>query len=85
MILPEGHREPHSHHHVGGAAILRGENSLKITPHLKEKHIIYSEFWYKEHMNHSSTARHRAISQNPFIAPQKTNRQNAHPVTKNTS
>lgn len=36
LISPEGHREPNSHHHVGGAAVLRGENSLEITPHLEE-------------------------------------------------
>lgn len=35
-VSPEGHGEPHSHHHVGSATILRRENSLKITPHLKE-------------------------------------------------
>lgn len=36
-ILPEGHREPHGHHHVGGAAVLGGENSLEITPYLEEQ------------------------------------------------
>lgn len=35
-VSPEGHGEPHSHHHVGSATVLRRENSLKITPYLKE-------------------------------------------------
>lgn len=36
LILPEGHREPHSHHHVGGAPVLGRENGLEITPNLKK-------------------------------------------------
>lgn len=35
-VSPEGHGEPHSHHHVGSATILRWEHRLKITPYLKE-------------------------------------------------
>lgn len=35
LFLPEGHGEPHGHHHVGGAAVLRGENRLEVTPHLQ--------------------------------------------------
>jgi len=41
LVLPEGHGEPHSHHHVGGAAVLRGENAQEITPHLKDKRTKY--------------------------------------------
>lgn len=36
LMLPEGHGEPHSHHHVGGATVLGRENGLEVTPHLKE-------------------------------------------------
>lgn len=36
LNLPEGHREPHSHHHVGGAPVLGRENGLEITPNLKK-------------------------------------------------
>lgn len=35
QVSPEGHGEPDGHHHVGRAAILRRENSQKITPDLK--------------------------------------------------
>lgn len=34
-VLPEGHGEPHGHHHVGGAAVLGRENGLEVIPHLK--------------------------------------------------
>lgn len=34
VLLPEGHGKPDSHHHVGGAAIFRGENGQEIIPHL---------------------------------------------------
>ena len=35
-VLPEGHGEPHGHHHVGGAAVLWGEDGQEVTTYLRE-------------------------------------------------